>query len=240
MLHIQLSAVGVMLLTALFGPADEIRGVIARVDPIKKEIVVQARGAGRRGQSFTLTVTPDTRIDKGGQAVQLAELTAGKRVRASFELRGGQHVALSLSAPDLLGSLLGVVAPTPAPPPPPAAAAPAPASGESVAGELRRVAFTDRELVVLGRGGQETILAVPEGLAVIRNGKPAEFADLKEGEQAVVRFVPRDGKRVATSVQVGEAGAIPPQETRIQRLRRALKFVDELLDMADRAKILDR
>lgn len=229
-----LSSVVVTLVVAAAGQADEVRGVIAKVDPAKKELVLEARGRGLRGRSLTVSVTADTRIEKGGQAARLDDLTAGKRVRVSFETRGGQPIAVSVSVPDILGSLLGVAAPTPAPP-----SAAAPATGDSVAGELRRVAFTDRELVVIDQGGRETVLAVPQELAVARDGKAAEFADLKEGEQAVVQFVRRDGKRVATSVQVGEAAAAVPRENRLQRLRRVLKYVDLMLDLADRAKVLD-
>lgn len=230
-----LTSLVVILLVTVAGRADEVRGVVTKVDPDRKEIVLEGRGKGLRGRTFTLTVAPETRIQVGQKAAQLGDLTAGKRVRVSFETRGGKHVAISVSSLDLLANLLGSSAPAPSPGPAPAVNA----AGDTVAGELRRVALTDRELVVVGADGRETVLAVPEELAVVRNGKPASFEDLKQGEQAVVRFVARDGKRVATSVQVGEGAATAPQENRIQRLRRVLKYVDVLLDIADRAKLLD-
>lgn len=226
------TALLVLGLIAAVASAAEIRGVVGKIDPAKNEITLEARGPRVRGQTFTFTLAPDTPVLVGGQPARLSDLSPGKRVRVTYEPRDGKFVATSVRSLSLLISL----DPAPAPAPVPATA---PATGETVSGELRRVARTDRELVVLSPDGRrETVLAVPEDVAVTRHGRPARFEDLKEGEQATVKHGLRDGKAVALAVQVGDGppAAAAPEDNRIQRIRRVLKMVDLLLDLADRSK----
>jgi hypothetical protein len=240
--HTYLAALTTLLASAGLAAAAEVRGVVVKVDPAKNVLVVDARGAGARGQMFTFAITPDTQIQIAGQSKQIADLSAVRRVRVSFETRGGQHVAVSISSPGLLALVSELTNAKPAEPAAPNI--PAVDDGpDTVRGELRRVAVSDRELVVLNPGTkQETILAVPDEVTVTREGKAARFEDLREGDQALVRAGERDGKRVALTVQVGAAAAAgaAPQETRIQYMRRMLKMLDFALDMAEKTKILER
>ncbi len=237
------TALAVVCMLSLAAPAfaAEVRGVVSKVDPEKNLLVVDARGAGVRGQTMTFVLAPDARVQSADEPARLGDLKAGRRVRVTYEARDGRLVATSASSPNLLGLVeklaptISKVVPVPAAPKPtPVADGP-----NTVRGELRRVALTDRELVVVGPGG-ETILIVPEEITVTKAGQPARFEDLKEGEQAAVRFEERAGRRVAVAVQVGEGAAAAPEETSVQRLRRALKMVDTLLDLADKSKMFDR
>src|SRR5262245_41109512 len=182
-----------LLALAAPAPADEVRGVVGKIDAEKKELTLEARGAGKRGQTFTFTVAADAPITVNRQAGTLADLTAGRRARVTFEKRDGKFVATSIASPGLFSVTVETA--------PARAAAAAPAAADTVAGELRRVALADRELVVIPPGTkQEIILAVPEDVTVTKAGKPARYEDLREGEQAVVRVGQRDGKPTALSV----------------------------------------
>ena len=116
-----------------------------------------------------------------------------------------------------------------------ASAAPAPANpADAVTGVLRRVAYSDRELVLIGPGpkGQETetTVAVPETARIVKNGKDATLDDLKEGEAASVQIEQKDGRASAVAIQVGPGAAPEKRMTRpIPRIRRLLKVADQIL-----------
>ena len=116
-------------------------------------------------------------------------------------------------------------------------AAPAPigpTNADAVTGVLRRVAYSDRELVVVGPGlnGQETetTVAVPETARIVKNGKDATLDDLIEGDAASVQIEQKDGRPSAVAIQVG-AGAVPEKRMTkaIPRIRRLLKVADQIL-----------
>ena len=104
-----------------------------------------------------------------------------------------------------------------------------------MAGVLRRVALTDRELVVIGPGDQgeetEMTVQVPEGTPLRRGEKTVMLADLKEGETVTVRTAKRDGRLTALEVRVGPAAAATAQgpDRTVPRLRLLLKIADQIL-----------
>ena len=126
---------------------------------------------------------------------------------------------------------------------------PAPLKGEpgAITGVLRRVAITDREIVVVNasaKSGQEieTTILVPDATKILREQKSIRFQDLKEGDQVAVNAEKKGRKLLARSIQVGTvAGAMaPPQPNaapnaneRIQRIREILKIVDGILQRMD-------
>ena len=126
---------------------------------------------------------------------------------------------------------------------------PAPLKGEpgAITGLLRRVAITDREIVVVNAGAKggpeiETTILVPDATKILRDQKSIRFQDLKEGEQVAVNAEKKGRKLLARSIQVGPvAGAMaPPQPNaapnaneRIQRVREILKMVDGILQRLD-------
>lgn len=212
--------------------AADLRGVITQFNAERNELVIETVGLRARGQQFTVAIVPQTRIRVGFQPAQVADLTVGRRVRVQYEMRNGRAIATSISS---LG-LLPLDQPASAP------AVPVPAAvGNSVIGELRRVAITGRELVVLDpRTKEETSLVLPDEIQITKQGQPGLFTDLKEGEQALVHWELREGKRIATAVQVGEsasaAAATPSAESRIQKIRKLLQTVGRVLDMAERGR----
>jgi cold shock CspA family protein len=209
----------VILLTAsIASAAEEVRGVVSRFDPAKKELVIEGRGRRVRNVPFTFTVPSDAKVTIGRQPGALADLKPGTRVSVLYENRDGGRVALGIT---VHGALLRE------------ALKPAPAAGDAnaVVGKLIRVAQTDREVVVLSGADAERTIAVPKDATITRDQKAITLDDLKEGEQVTVHTEMRDGKRVARSIEVGVA-APSERVDRIEKLRRLLRMADQALEMA--------
>jgi hypothetical protein len=116
---------------------------------------------------------------------------------------------------------------------------PAPADGGALTGTLRRVAITDREIVVVGPGAKgpetETTVTVPETAKVTRDGRAIEFAELKEGEVVAVTAEKKDGRWTAKAIQ---SGAAPPssESNVVPRVRLILRIVDGILQQMEQKK----
>jgi hypothetical protein len=199
--------------------AAEVRGIISKVDVDRHEIVLEGRGRGARGYTFTFTVDRDTKILFGEDPGQLADLSAGKRVRVSFEHRRDQDVALLIQAH---GSL-------------PARTAAPPASGDAITGTLQRVALTEREIVVVGPGPKgpetETTLAVPDKARVTRGDRAIAFDDLKEGEKVAVTAEKRDGKLSAMAIHAGGGPAPAAAAGKQARMQRVMQIVGQVMQV---------
>ena len=205
--------------------ADEMRGVIVRVDLARGELQIEGRGPGRDGLAVTFSLSRDTKVRFGREDGALRELNPGRRVRVTFDVRDKTTRALTVR-------VLGI-RPVRGP-----EKVPASADKDSVVGVLQRVSYAERELVVIGAGPKgaevETIIAVPRKVRVTQDGKVIPFEELQDGRQAVVRTAKRDGKLLATNIQVG---APVPEEAergnRLGRLRRLLRIADQVLEMAE-------
>jgi hypothetical protein len=219
------------LLTALAlapaSPGAEIRGRIGRVDLDKNEFVIEP--PGRRAEPLTLRLDKDTQILFGRQAGTPADLPEGRRARVEYEARDGQLVARAVH----------VVGAAPA-----RRAATLPA-GEGLAGVLRRIALTDREIVVVGPGAKgpetETTIAVPEGAKILKGDKAIALDDLKENEAVRVQVEKRDGRLTAVKVEVGLAGPAGPapadqRQDFVPRIRRVLQLVDKVLEQMEKGR----
>src|ERR1700747_2744290 len=69
--------------------AEELRGVVIKSDPNRKVFAMETRGGKRvRGRVITFVITNDTQILRGKDTAALADLSAGDRVRVTFEDRG--------------------------------------------------------------------------------------------------------------------------------------------------------
>jgi hypothetical protein len=151
-----------------------------------------------------------------------------------------------------LGGLLNPSRNPPAAGSPPATPmAPAVSVPNGIGGILRRVSRTDRELVILGDPGpgkppSETTVFVPNEARIIRNQRAITLDDLREGEAVVVAAQPKDGRLEAQSVTIGQPGpavagpATAPlpvqqmsQDSKIARIREALKLLDGILEQID-------
>jgi hypothetical protein len=230
----------------------EVRGVIGKLDNEKKELLVDLRGVGLRGTSMTFGLAPDVKITVGDKPGTMADLATGKRVRVTYEEQNGKRVATSVHVVAILQTLQGLSGllpapgPGPAPAPQAAPAAPAPVPGVGMTGTLRRVAATEREIIVAtpGEGGQEkyTTLAVPEDAAISRDGKAVKLDDLKEGESVFVRSTRKDGKLAAVTIEAGKrspAAAAPaagPDQgsSKIATVRQVLQMIDQALQQLEK------
>jgi hypothetical protein len=214
-----------MLLLAGMASAAEVRGVLSKVDHDKKEIVVEGRGKGARGLTFTIAVDKDTRITIGQTPAQLTDLVAGKRVHVFYEKKAGSDVATLIQGHGSLST------PTTAPA--------VPADPDAMTGVLQRVAFTEREIVVIGPGAKgaetETSFRVPADVKVMRGDKAIAFDDLKEGEQVAVNAEMRDGKLTAVVIHVGAATPTPPRKEEA-RLQRILEVAGMVLKLAEQMR----
>ena len=225
--------------------ADEIRGVVVKADPASHELTVQLRGRRARPATLTFMVDKETQITEGAQTLKLADIPAGKRVRVTYEIQAAEPVATHIR---VLGALLQGAGALPGPggaPPMP----PAPLKGEpgAITGVLRRIAITDREIVVVNasaKSGQEieTTILVPDATKILREQKSIRFQDLKEGDQVAVNAEKKGRKLLARSIHVGtvtgamappQPNAAPNANERIQRIREILKIVDGILQRMD-------
>jgi hypothetical protein len=207
--------------------AAEVRGVVVKADDTKKELTIEGRGKGARRLVLTFVIDQDTEILVDKQPGKVADLAPGKRVRVAFELQGGVRIARVITLHGGVGAAPALL--------------PAAKDANSLVGILRRVAFTDREIVVVRAGAKgeaetETTIVVPDSAKITRDQKPSRFDDLKEGDQVVVSTEKKEGKLVARSVQVGAAAPANPRAAdgrRIERIRQILKMIDEALQRID-------
>src|SRR5262245_55408808 len=98
------------LTTLVFGlpaSAADIRGIITRIDPDKKELVLEGRSRGARGLALSFKVEAETQVLFGQQRGQLRELSPGKRAQVFYELREGRRVAtlITVAGPRAAASL---------------------------------------------------------------------------------------------------------------------------------------
>jgi len=254
-----LALVGVLIGAGLAAAAD-VRGVLTRYDADKKELVIDARGPGVRGTSWTFRLASDAAITLGQEMGTTADLVPGKHVRVSYTERDGQRIATTVHVFAVLKTLQKLLdglqppapqpAPVPAAPPveqlpatprPPGPVGKAPGLVEGQVGVLRRVAYTEREIILASAAadGKESyvVLAVPVDARVMRDGKETAFDTLKEGERATVRIESRNGKACATAIAVGQGGlppqtrsAVPAAPNCFAEARRALAIADQVLE----------
>jgi hypothetical protein len=216
-------------LLAAAARADEARGRVVAVDLDHKEMTLA--GVGRaRGTEYHFTLDDRTKVYFAGQPGTLADLPGVRRARVEYERRGNRDVA----------RVVRVLGPAPAARGGAAAVGEAPAEkpgGDAVTGVLRRVARTDRELVVIGPGAggpkTETTVSVPEGTPVTRDGRKVDLGALQEGDPVTVQVERKDGAVVARSVRVGPPAAAA-RDAAIPRVRAVLKMVDQILEQAEK------
>jgi hypothetical protein len=207
----------------------EVRGVISKVDPQKGQLVLEGRSRGARGTSMTFVLDKDTQILIGRQPGKLGDLPVGKRARVVYEDHAGRLTALRITVAAVLSTQAT---------PKTKSGAVISAEAGAVAGTLRRVALTDREIVIIGPGPKggpdlETTLFVPNEAKITRGEKAMSFDDLKEGDQVVAYSEKRDGFLQAKTIEVGTATvrqAPPAQQARVERVRQILKMVDSYLE----------
>jgi hypothetical protein len=225
---------------ALTGAASavEVRGVIAKIDADKKELILDGKGKDR-GKTFTFPLTDDTRVMLGSKAGTAADLTAGKRVRVDFEERDGKrtNVVIHALSLQLLKGSESTLAPS------------TPAAGGVGSGTVRLINREDREIVVVAGDGKgkeaETTLLVPKEVKVQRGDKATDLNELKEGETLSYEADQKDGKLTAKSLRVGAAdanakAATPASakgekgEKAMMLLQRLMKLMDQMEKMKDK------
>jgi hypothetical protein len=224
-----LFAVVVLGVSTISAASAEFRGTVKQVDLDKKEVVVEGREKGIGKVVRTFVFGQESRVLFGKQPGELSEVAAGRRASVHYEI----------SEEKRLITVLAVNGPRPSK----TAASKKTAGAENlVAGLLRRVAITDREIVVIGSDSKtgketETTLEVAKDAKVTRNQKAIKFEDLQEGEQARVRVEKRGDKLLAVAITIG---ADAPQGMTIERVRQILRWVDWGLEMAKQLKEMKR
>lgn len=208
--------------------AQEVRGIIRKVDPQQRELIVEVRVRGLRRVPMRFEVSRQAQVRIGQEASELSALRPGDRAVVTYEDRDDRHVATAISTWGLR-----------------AAAAPgASRDEETIVGTLARVAPRDRELTVMspdpeGEGHNEVRLVVAQTARISRDQRPIALEDLREGDRVTVRAEKRDDRFLAFDVQAGKVK--PPLEaadTRIERLRRLLKAADQALDRLSEKRTL--
>jgi hypothetical protein len=216
--------------------ADDVRGIIQKIDTDKGEMVLEARGIGRRGLPMMFRLTKETKAVIGGQATELTGLSPGMRALVQYETRDGQRTATGITVRALLARI-------------PGAATPGNEQGNerndnATAGTIYRISFTEREIVVTSPGApgtkpKETTFVIPENVSITKDKKAIKLDDVREGEPIVVYTQKRDGKTEVASVVIGE-GAIPPAQAsnapRIERIRNVMRIADAILQQMEKRK----
>jgi hypothetical protein len=217
------------LLLGLPASAAEVRGVIVKADGDKNQLTIEGRGLGVRGAIMTFQIDKETQIQAGHKPLKMADLITGRRVRITYELQGDRRVALVIT---LLGLQPGSALP----------AVPPATNGTNLSGILRRVSFSEREIVVISSDAKgnvevETPVWVPEDTKITRDQKAIPFEELKEGDAVLVQIEKRNGKLAAKAILLGAPGnvnkPVEPGQNNIQRIRQALKMIDIVLQMME-------
>src|SRR6516225_7294597 len=87
----------VLLLTlAPLANAENLRGVVTSVDASKQELVVEGRGIGKRGKSFTFTLAKDVRILFGDDKGAVTDLARDQTLRITYETKDGALIATTI------------------------------------------------------------------------------------------------------------------------------------------------
>jgi hypothetical protein len=203
----------------------EVRGRIARVD-LEKNVIVLEPLLLRRGEPMSLALDKDTQVLFGRQAGTSADLSEGRRARVEYELRDGRLIARAVHVVGAAPTRRAMTLPP----------------GEGLAGVLRRVALTDREIVIIGPGATgpetETTVAVPEGTKIFKDGKPVAFDDLKENDTVRAQVENRDGKLTAVLIQAGPvAVAVTSQrQDLLPKIRGVLQMLDKILEQMEKSR----
>ena len=209
----------ILILPAALAAAD-VRGYIVSVDVNKGEVVLDKVKPKKADTTFT--VTDKTPVLYGKTPGAVKDLPLGRLVTVEFDERDGRRVVTMIRV-------------TGRPPVVNAAA-----DSSTVSGTLRRVALTDREIVVIGPGARgsetETTIAVPETTRVLRDGKAIPFDELMEGEAVTVTVEKRDGRLSAMTLQAGMAVAMAKESNFVPKLRLALRIADAILQQMEKQK----
>jgi hypothetical protein len=196
--------------------AEEVRGVIEKVDPAKGELTIEARGRGVRGLAMSFVLAKDTQVRFGRQEAAVADLKPGARAVILYDSNNGRRIARSITVRGALPKAESVKT-----------------DANTVVGTVARVAAAQRELVVLGPGPEamktEKVLTVPEDASITRDKKAIKLDDIRAGESVVARTAQRDGKTVVESVEVGVPARTAANAQRIEQARRVLRMVDFFL-----------
>lgn len=198
------------------GAAEEVRGIINKVDPDKRELTIEARGRGVRGLMMSFELAKDTRVLFARQEAAVADLKPGVRAVILYDTTNGRRIARRITVRGALPK-----------------AEPVKVDPNTVVGTVGRISLTERELMVVGAGPQEmkteTLLTVPENVSITRAKKAIKLDDIREGEAVIARTTRRDGKTVVKSMEVGGQPEMATTNQRAERIRTALKVIDFFL-----------
>lgn len=215
------SGLGLMIALVLAGTgyAEEMRGVISKVDLEKNELILEGKGKAR-GHAYTFTLNKDTRVLFGSEQFTVADLAVNCKVMITFDERNNINVAL----------IIKVAGPKPEAKIPPGAEAPA--------ATVKLIALSEREIVVAvpsGQGGEsEKTYVVPKDAKITRDDMPIRLEDIKEGDRVVVDAETHDGKDTVRSIRIGGKATIAKKKD--MKPEDLMKWVRTFLQMAEQAR----
>jgi hypothetical protein len=216
--QILFSVLGIGLLASAVSAA-EINGVIAKFDPDKKELLVEGRGKAR-GLTFRFALTGDTRILFGSKPGAVADLLADKRVRVAYDEQAGNQIAVVIHC-QYAQPRARIEQKT----------------GEGLAGNVKLINRTEREIVIVGPGNGETTLSLPENVKIDRDGKQITIDELKEGEGAQAEADQQDGKWVARALHIGATSApAPAKDDKAARREKVMKILQAVFQELQRMR----
>jgi hypothetical protein len=216
--QILLSVIGIGLLTSTVSAA-EIHGVIAQFDPDKKELLVEGRGKAR-GLTFRLALTDDTRILFGSKVGAVADLLADKRIRVTYDEQAGNRIAVVIHCQYAQPRTKT-----------------AEKTGEGLAGSVKLINRTEREIVIVGTGNAETTLSLPENVKIDRDGKEITIDEVKEGEGARAEADQQDGRWVARALHLGVTSApAPAKDDKAARREKVMKILQAVFQELQRMR----
>src|SRR5262245_10957135 len=87
--------------------AEDVRGIIAKIDPENKVLILEGKNRGFKGTVLHLKLREDTEIVIGRKPAKITDLVTGKRARVLFETQGVERVAIRITMAGSLSALFG-------------------------------------------------------------------------------------------------------------------------------------
>jgi translation initiation factor IF-1 len=168
-----------------------LRGTVVRVEGQDRVVVKTSDN-----REIILISNPNTSYIVDGKAGRFTDLRTGATVSAAYTVNDGRYMVSSIQVGDFAPAQPGINPP---------------AVGTNLRGTVVRVEGQDR-IVVKTTDNREIILVSNPTTRYIVAGKAARFTDLRTGATISAAYTVDNGRYIVSSVQVGEAVAVAPQQ----------------------------
>jgi hypothetical protein len=157
-------------------------GVIKRVKPDDKVLIVRPTTGNKGGKPVIFKVAKNARISLGGKKAGMADVKEGQQAHITYIVVKGRNRAqvVKLNSAQQAKTAIGVI---------------------------RRVKSDDRVLIVKPRqDGKLTPFKLTKNATITLGGKKAEIADIKEGQQAQITYIVVKDRNRAREVKLFGGG----------------------------------